>query len=385
MRAAGTVLLTFVLALSATAAPPELTLGAEQSVAGRFLGAAGAANAHGALIAWSSGGSGTIALLSDLEHQVTLPRWSKDSWNDNPAAVAASPAGWLVVWNETTYMTASYVAVRVAPDLTIVDETPILLRTFNRAAMTPKPAVAWNGTGWLVATDSTLTRLSDDGVIREQITTSTRTSVAAAHDAALAVSIEQRNFKTCSFFPPLCTPDTFFLAGRLIGGPGAIAPTQPLSTAAGTRGILAAGATGDGFLVLALNGSTDRLSAIGATPVTTSGVALPEILLEAPGDHTLSSAAVVSDGSTQFLAAWTGAAADGSRLRLAVLDRQGHPLLNAVTIGGTNEAGGPPALVRLTPHHFVLIYPKLTGVSAPNLVLRHIQLGHDTRGRAVRH
>jgi hypothetical protein len=114
--------------------------------------------------------------------------------------------------------------------------------------------------------------------------------------------------------------------------------------------------------------------------VNTSGVTLPEQVIDNSNNDSIARAAIAGDGDGGFVLAWTTASTDGVHLRISLLDELGRRTGETLTIGGTREAVGLLSLIRTAPNRYVLLYPRDTG-----LVIRELQSGKNGRGRAVGH
>ena len=384
MRTATVLLLTLLLAAHAFAAPSELVLGTERVIPGNAWGGAAAANARGTLIAATTADAATVRLLSNMTREVQLPRWSTmASWYEAAPGVAASPSTWLVVWSETINTSTTYLAARVAADLTVLDARPIFLRTTRRDVPVAVPAVVWNGTEWLVVIDTTMARVSLQGVLLEQITLSGTSSVAAAADSVLVASVGQQGFNHCGI-SLICTFATFYLSGQFLGPHGVVVNAPRFTSAERFRSLLAAGGNDDRFLLASLSGANRTTGVLGATVVTEKGISLPEQIVDVSDDNGVARAAIAPGEGDGFLMAWTTTAFPGGpRLHVARLDEQGRRIGETLLIGGTSEAVGPLSLARISEHRYVLVYPRALSAAAPGLVVREVQFGKNGRGRAV--
>jgi hypothetical protein len=364
--------LTLLLTVSA--------FGAEHVIPGAVWGGSAAANTHGTLIVSTTGDAMRVALLANLDRQVELPRWTATaSWYDNAPAVAAAPAAWLVAWTETTSTTITYLAARVDANLTILDARPIFLGTTRRDVPAYPASVAWNGTEWLVAMHMTLARISLDGVVLDRTDMPGPSSVAASGKTAFVVSRQQKDYAHCGFSPRFCTFSTFYyLSGRVVDGHGAFQDTPLLTPEERFRELLTVAGGDDGFVVASVGGSSPSSGVLTTMRVNTSGVRLPEQVIDLSDDDSMARAAVAGDGNGGFVLAWTTASTDGAHLRVSRLDELGRRTGETLTIGGAEEAPGPLSLVRIAPNRYVLLYPRDHA-----LAVRELQFGKNGRGRAV--
>jgi hypothetical protein len=382
MRTANILLLALFLAASAFAAPPELVLGREQIIPGQAWGGAAATNERGTLIASTTADAASVILLTDITRPVALPRWTPaGSWYESAPAVAASPATWLVAWSETTNTTVTYLAARVAADLTILDGRPIFLGATRRGVPADPASIAWNGTEWLVAIHTTLARISLQGVVLERTDLPGPSNVAASGSAALVASLQQKDYGHCGFWPQFCTFSTFYyLSGRTVDDRGAIRDTAHLTPEERFRSLLTVAGGDDGFVVASVSGGSPSSAVLTTMRVNTSGVTLPEQVIDVSNNDSIARAAIAGAGDGGFALAWTTRSTDGAHLRVSLLDELGRRTGETVTIGGTREAIGPLSLVRLASNRYVLLYPRDAG-----LVIRELQFGKNGRGRAVGH
>ncbi len=124
------------------------------ALGGGSVGGVALAGAPGGFLLVVQGGSGASAGLwgvrVDGDGTPSAPRLLHGSDAAGSPAVAAGPGGWLVAWVETSLDgTGAIRALRVGPDLVPLDATPVDVS--SPLVDQRLPAVASDGTGWLVA------------------------------------------------------------------------------------------------------------------------------------------------------------------------------------------------------------------------------------------
>lgn len=377
-------LLATTLCATTAAAAPELTAGSEIVIPDATWGGAAAVNAAGRLLTWNDVEATWVAPYPNVQRRVALPKWTAaGAWHDGPPAIAAGPSTFLVVWSETTNTTITYLAARLAADLTLLDARPVFLSATRRNVPTVTPSVVWSGSDWVVATGPLVTRISEQGVITELATVDSRSSVAAAGDQVFVAYIGQQGVTHCGFNPQFCTYATFYVTGQYLGPHGVVRSAPRLTTAERYRTLLGAGGGERGFIVASVTQPT--FGGEGTITVATlgkDGSVSPEQILDGTKNVTETRVALTGDGD-RFLAAWSAPQDGGSVLRVGLLDAAGRPVSNVPVIGGRNEVAGSLSLTRLSEGRYLLIYPRVASGGA-GLVIRELRYGGSGRVRAVR-
>lgn len=373
-------LLVILLIASTLNAAPQLNAANETFIPGATWGGNAAINPAGRLLTWNSFEDVSVAQWPNVDRRITLPRWTPSgAWHDAAPAIAAGPSTFLVVWSETTNTSVTYLAIRVAADLTLLDARPIYLAGTRRDVPSITPSVVWSGSDWIVGLSAVAMRISEQGVTRELIPISNPSAIAAANGSVFIAHIGQQGFTHCGFNPQFCTYATYFVAGRILGASGVATDAPRLTSAERNRSLLAAGGSNAGFIVASVPRSSHAADGvITAAVLGADGIVREEQTLDTTKDWQNTRAAFAGDGD-RFVAAWYAQQDGGIVLRAAMLDAEGRRIGEAITIGNRNEATGSISLTRVSEGRYLLVYARSGG-----LVVRELRYGGSGRVRAVR-
>ncbi|HEY0143591.1 MAG TPA: hypothetical protein VGF48_22060 [Thermoanaerobaculia bacterium] len=384
MRHALAILVALLLATTATAAP-ELTAGHETFIPAATWGGGAAINAAGRLLTYNSFEATYVSQWPNVERRVALPKWTPSgSWHDGPPAIAAGPSTFLVIWSETTNTTTSYLAIRLAADLTLLDARPIFLSATRRDRPTATPSAVWSGNDWVVSVGPLVTRINEQGVVTELNSIPSVSAVAASDDSVFVAYIGQQGFTHCGFNPQMCTFATFYVTGQFLRRNGVAVDGPRLTSAERYRTFLAAGGGSAGFIVASV--VQPAFNAEGTITIATigkDGVVHEERILDGTKNVNNTRVAFAGDGD-RFLAAWSAEQAGGSVLRAGMLDAEGRPIGNTLLIGNRNEAAGPITLTRLSENRYLMVYSRGPAAGGAGLLVRELRYGGSGRTRAVR-
>lgn len=377
-------LLVILLIASTLSAAPQLSATTETFIPGATWGGSAAVNPAGRLLTWNSFEDVSVAHWPNVDRRITLPKWTPSGvWHDAAPAIAAGPSTFLVVWSETTNTTVTYLAIRVAADLTLLDPRPIYLAATRRDLPSITPSVVWSGSDWIVGLSNVAMRISEQGVTRELIPLSNPSAIAAANGSVFIAHIGQQGISHCGFNPQFCTFASYFVAGRILGANGVSSDAPRLTSAERWRNLLAAGGSNAGFIVASV--PRPSYTADGTVTVAVlgpNGIVHDEQTLDSTKDWQNTRVAFAGDGD-RFLAAWYAQQDGGIVLRAAMLDAQGRGIGDPIDIGNRNEATGSISLTRMGEGRYLLVYAR--GLSGgAGLVVRELRYGGSGRVRAVR-
>ena len=384
MRHAFTILFALLLAATATAAP-ELTAGRETFIPGATWGGGLAVNDTGRVLAYNSFEATYVAQWPNVERRVALPKWTPSgTWHDGAPAIAAGPSSFLAVWSETSNTTTSYLAIRVAADLTLLDARPLFLSATRRDVPIATPSAVWSGSDWVVSVGPLVTRVNELGFVTELNTIPSVSAVAASDDSVFVAYIGRQGVTHCGFNPQMCTVATYFVTGQFLRRNGVAVDAPRLTSAERYRTLLGAGGGKAGFIVASVVQPTFYgEGTILVATIGKDGRVSQERILDGTKNADNTRVAFLGDGD-RFLAAWSAEQPGGSVLRVGLLDAEGRTASNVPILGSRNEAAGPITLTRLGENQYVMVYSRGAAAGGPGLVVRELRYGSSGRTRAVR-
>jgi hypothetical protein len=381
--------LTLLLALPLSMKAQDLVAGAETMVApGITIGGSAATTGEYTLIAWTEQYAAQVTRYPE-GGRLTLPHWAPAGdylWYDTPPAIGTNGLTFLVVWCEVQNGRATYLSARVARDLTLLDTTPTYLAATTRDHNGPI-SVVWSGSEYIVTWPGSMARLNAKGALTELTAMPGVTVAAKSPDTVLVSSVLQTGTTYCGGFSmPWCTYAMFNIVGRTIGGQGVTSAATSITPGTRGRSLLASAASPSGFLVasIARANSTIDPGIITLSPVALNGSApnkeVPFIVL----DRDLNTSLAMAGDLEGFVIAYTITQRDNSSLlKVAFAGDDAKRARNELTIGQKNETTGSLSLIRLSPRHFLLLYPRSPWVGTAGLIARSIAIG-TPRMRATR-
>jgi hypothetical protein len=366
----------------------DLVAGAETMVAqGLTIGGSAATTGEYTLIAWTEQYAAQVTRHPE-GGRVTLPHWAPQGdyvWYDTPPVIATNGLTFLIVWSEVQNGRATFLAARVARDLTLLDTTPTYLGATQREHA--PLSVVWSGSEYIVTWPGTMARLNAKGAIADQMATPGATVAASSLLTVLVSSVLQTGTTYCGGFSmPWCTYAMYNIIGRTIGGEGVTSSATSITPGTRGRSLLASAGNPTGFLVASIARATSTVDpgVITLSPVSLSGSAPNKEVTFAVLDRDVNTSLSMAGDTDGFVIAYTTTQRDSSSsLQVAFAGADGRRARNELTIGKKNETIGPVSLLRLSPRHFLLLYPRNPSTGVPGLIARSIAIG-TPRMRATR-